>query len=180
MGGRSWLPLAPLVLDRDGYGLLVQKRVVALLESGQSLVIGLGALHHFAIVRALRSLCSDANGRLAFFLDINLYIASDLAFSSLSSLLPGVEFAYRYLEFESELEKWDRDFLAPIGPEFEPPLFQSLGCVLKHHIERGTCPSPCDKDWSSILADRDRRYRVIVEDCVTTLFRIGRTAGRGP
>ena len=179
-GGRSWLPLAPLVLDRDGYGLLVQKRVVALLESGQSLVIGLGALHHFPIARALRALCPDAEGRLAFFLDINLYVANDLAFASLSSLVPGVEFAYRYLEFESELEKWDRAFLAPVGPDFEPPLFQSLGCVLKHHVERGTCPIACGKSWSSVLVDRDRRHRVIVEDCVTTLFRIGRIDGRSP
>ena len=179
-GGRSWLPLAPLVLDRGAYGILVQKRVASLLEAGLSLVIGLGALHHFPIARTLRALFPDSDARLAFFLDINLYVANDLAFSSLSSLLPGVEFAYRYLEFERELEKWDRVFLAPVGHDFEPPLFQSLGCVLKHHVERGTCPSSCSKDWSSVLSDRDRRYRVIVEDCVTTLFRIGRTDGRSP
>jgi putative protease len=168
-GGRFWLPLAPLVADRDYYTRLVEERAAELLASGSSLIIGLGALHHFAIARDLRLRFPEAGGRLAFFLDINLYIANDLAYASLSSLVPGVEFAYRYLEREEE----GAAFLAPIGPDFEPPLFQSLGCFLKHYIVKGVCPSPCGKLYSAVLSDRDRRYRVLVEDCVTTLFRIG-------
>ena len=61
--------------------------------------------------------------------------------------------------------------LAPIGSGFEAPLFQSLGCFLKQNILGGACPVDCARAWSSSLADRDRRYRVIVEDCVTFFFR---------
>jgi hypothetical protein len=169
-GGRSWLPLAPLVADRTGYALLVMERVKSLLNSGNHIVLGLGALHHFPIARRLRALFPDAGERLGFFLDINLYIANYFAYASLTSLVTGIEFAYRYLELECKTE--GETFLAPIGPAFEPPLFQSLGCFIKHHIAKGACPSPCGRAWSAELSDRDRRYRIIVEDCVTMLFRI--------
>ena len=171
-GGRSWLPLAPLVAYRERYARMVHERAAAVLDSGARLVIGLGALHHFVIGRELVASFSHAGKALSFFLDFNLYIASDTAFASLSSLVPGVEFAYRYLEAEGRAS-FDglRGPLIPCGPGFEAPLFQSLGCLLKHHIAGG-CPARCDRSWSAVFSDRDRRYRAIVEDCVTTLFRI--------
>jgi U32 family peptidase len=175
-GGRSWLPLAPLVFDREAYALLVERRAAEILASGACLSVGLGALHHFATARRLRALFPESGGRLSFFLDFNLYIANHLAWSNLSSLVEGVEFAYRYLEIDAESPDTDECHLAPIGPGFEPPLFQSLGCFLKAHLAQGRCPSPCGKTWTGLLSDRDRRYRVLVEDCVTMLFR---TSGGG-
>ena len=62
---------------------------------------------------------------------------------------------------------------APLGPDFEAPLFQSLGCFLKHNVAEGACPDGCSRSWSADLADRDRSYRAIVEDCITMLFRGG-------
>lgn len=170
-GGRSWLPLAPLVLGREAYAELAKRRAEEALEAGESLAVGLGALHHFAIARELRSISPAAlDSRLSFFLDINLYVANDFAYASLSALLPGIEFAYRYLELEASGEG-DAP-LAPVGLGFEPPLFQSLGCFLKHNVLKGACPEACSRKHSSLLFDRGRRYRVLVEDCVTTLFRI--------
>lgn len=167
-GGRSWMPLAPLVADREAYALAVKARVAAVLGEGLSLSIGLGALHHFPLARELLELHPEAGNRLAFFLDISLYVANSLAQKNLSSLLPSIEFAYGYVEAKGRFPAR----LAEIGSDFEPPLFQSLGCYLKHHIANGVCPSPCAKTLSVQLSDRDRRYRVLVEDCVTTLFRI--------
>ncbi len=174
-GGRSWLPLAPLVGDRESYSRLVEERVTAALSDGRQIVIGLGALHHLSLARELKGIFSESGRSLAFFLDFNLYIASDIAFATFSELLPEIEFAYRYLEAEGKAS-FDsiRGPLVPCGPGFEPPLFQSLGCLLKHHIAGGACPSGCGKLWSTVFSDRDRRYRIIVEDCVTTVFRIER------
>ena len=136
-------------------------------------------MHHVPIARELGSLFLGAGQRLAFFLDVNLYVANDLALASLSELVPGVEFAYRYLELP-----WgsgsDTGTVAAVGPGFEPPLFQSLGCFYKHHVARGVCPDRRPRNWSATLSDRARRYRVIVEDCVTTLFRIENESGRSP
>lgn len=170
-GGRAWLPLAPLVAEREAYARLVRARVAAALGSGASLAVGLGTLHHLALARELRAAFPEAAARLAFFLDFNFYIANGLAYSALSALVPGVEFAYRYLELEGGRAEGGLPSLVPVGPGFEPPLFQSLGCFLKHHLARGACPKDCGKSLSTVLSDRDRRYRVLVEDCVTLLFR---------
>ncbi len=175
-GGRSWLPLAPLVADRDRYARLATERASAELGAGASLALGLGALHHLPIARQLRAGFPEAGDRLAFFIDFNLYVANELSFASLSELLPGIEFAYRYIEAEGRAD-FDDIRAAPCGRGFEPPLFQSLGCLLKHHVSDGVCPNPCGKSWSAVLDDRGRRYRAIVEDCVTTLFRIAGERG---
>jgi U32 family peptidase len=172
-GSRSYLPLAPLVLDRDAYEGLVRERVKSVLAGGVSLAIGLGALHHLALGRKLAADNPEAGERLSFFLDFNFYVANSLAYASLSSLLGGIEFAYRYLESEGEEPDAEGTRLAPIGEHFEPPLFQSLGCAKKHHLSDGACAEDCDRSYSCILSDRDRRYRLIVEDCVTYLFRLG-------
>ena len=179
-GGRSWLPLAPLVADRDAYSTLVRSRVASVLEAGEAIAVGLGALHHFPIARDLGRQFLGAGRRLAFFLDVNLYIANDPAWAGLSELVPGVEFAYRYLELPCGSGSDTPTALAPVGPGFEPPLFQSLGCFYKHHVVRGVCPDSCPRNWSATLSDRARRYRVLVEDCVTTLFRIEKEKGRSP
>jgi hypothetical protein len=175
--GRAWLPLAPLALDRDRYAALVFERVRAELTRGASLVLGLGALHHFAMAREMLAADPAAKERLVFFIDINLYVANDRTYASLASLLPRVEFAYRYIEpGGSASEKGEgRGIIVPVGTGFEPPLFQSLGCLLKHHVSGGSCPADCPRYWSATLSDRDRRYRAIVEDCVTMLFRITET-----
>jgi hypothetical protein len=102
-------------------------------------------------------------------LDFNLYVANASAYVALSSLLPKIEFAYRYIEAVDQAEIGAS--LAPIGSGFEAPLFQSLGCFLKQNVLGGACPVDCVRAWSSPLADRDRRYRVVVEDCVTFFFR---------
>lgn len=179
-GGRSWLPLAPLVADREAYSSLVRFRVASVLEAGEAIAVGLGALHHFPIARDLVRQFPGAGRRLAFFLDVNLYVANHLAWASLSELVPGVEFAYRYLELPCGSDSDTGTALATVGPGFEPPLFQSLGCFYKHHVVRGVCPDRCPRNWSATLSDRARRYRVVVEDCVTTLFRIEKEKGRSP
>jgi U32 family peptidase len=60
---------------------------------------------------------------------------------------------------------------AAIGPGFEPPLFISRGCFIRHHLGGGSCPPSCAKSLRLRLADRGRRYVLLVEDCITMLFR---------
>jgi U32 family peptidase len=175
--GRLWLPLAPLVADRDEYGKLALTRVESEIASGETVMVGIGALHHIALAREmLRIVTPTGKGRigtLRFFLDFNLYVANRFAYAKLSSLLPGIEFAYRYLEAPpdgaSAMAADSR--LVSVGVGFEPPLFQSLGCALKHHVGGGSCPPGCSRAWSAAIGDRDRRYAISVEGCVTMMFR---------
>jgi U32 family peptidase len=180
--GRSWLPLAPLVADREAYARLAAERIEAELGS-RPVCVGLGALHHAALARELsrRMPRERAEGRLAFFIDFNLYVANALALLSLDRLVGGVAFAYFYIEGSDEdrarsMEAAGRGAppLVPCGEGFEPPLFQSLACFFKHDAASGRCPGDCRRDWSCTLADRERKYRVIVDDCVTTVYRAAR------
>jgi hypothetical protein len=170
-GGRSWFPLAPLVAARSEYETLAVERASSELAKGASLAVGIGALHHFEIGRAILSRNPKTAQKLSFFLDFNLYVANGLSWESLSSLLPRIEFAYRYLELEASKDDTEALPFASVGGDFEPPLFQSLGCLLKHHVNKGICPEDCGRFWSASLSDRNRRYKIFVEDCVSYLFR---------
>jgi U32 family peptidase len=179
VAGRSWLPLAPLVAEREDYERTAAERVGAELGS-RELYVGLGALHHVALARELsaRFPRERAEGRLAFFVDFNLYAANSLALLVLDELVGGIAFAYWYIEGGDEdrlaaaaAAGRDAPPLVPCGEGFEPPLFQSLACFYKHDAASGRCPGDCRKDWSRLLADRSRNYRVIVDDCVTTVYR---------
>ncbi|MBL8966140.1 MAG: U32 family peptidase [Spirochaetaceae bacterium] len=192
--GIPYLPLAPLVADPAAYEKLVEERVRTELASGASLVVGLGGLHHAALARRLASLFPE--GRLSFFGDIHLYVANRHALAAWASIVPRLAFAYHYLETSpanlaailADLQAAD---LAPEtgrglpllaglegspavagAPAFEPPLFLSKACLLRHHAAGGACPEPCGKRWSARLADRDRRYLAFVEDCISHLFRL--------
>jgi len=191
-GDRSWLPLMPLVADLPAYEGLVEDRVRSELEAGNRIALGLGGLHHVALARRLRAAApthdAEADGRLAFFIDIHFYIANRLALAVFSSLVPGAIFAYSYLEAEPQQAIADLPPLPPVAPlgdagsparRFEPPLFLSLGCLRKHHASNGRCPADCDRRWSARLADRDREYMAISEDCVSMLFRLP-AKGRRP
>ncbi|HOX32175.1 MAG TPA: peptidase U32 family protein [Spirochaetales bacterium] len=182
--GRLWLPLAPLVIDDAAYAGLVRERVRDELAGGSKLVLGLGALHHLALARELVELEEAAEDSLAFFLDIHLYIANKLALAAFDELLPRIAFAYSYLEAPSGTA-FEADPrlppLVPVGEGFEPPLFLSLGCLRKQHGSSGSSPGPasaascppgCDRSWACRLADRDRRYLALVEDCVSMLYRL--------
>ena len=174
-GGVAFLPLAPLVLEWDAYADLVRKRVRRELEAGAQVSLGLDALHHIAFARELLAELGGVGEGLSFFIDIHLYVANRLALEVLDGLVPRIAFAYAYLE--SPLDPAISSLpglppLFPMGPDFEPPLFLSLGCLRKHHVERGSCPADCRKTWTLRLADRDRRYLALVEDCVSMLFRL--------
>ncbi|MGO8692367.1 MAG: peptidase U32 family protein [Rectinemataceae bacterium] len=183
--GRYYLPLAALVADIGEYEKLVRLRIEGILDEGNSVVVGLDALHHIAFAQSLIEEFSardpEARG-LRFFLDIHLYVANRLtlaSFAFLPWLSERLAFAYFYLEAEeSDLRELRKALgghgpsLAAVDPRFEPPLFLSSGCLRKHHAEGGVCPADCDRHWISRLRDRKRRYVAITDDCVSMLFRL--------
>jgi hypothetical protein len=168
----------PLVADVAEYESLATQRIRAEVAAGNRLAVGVGALHHIAfakrLVRAFAGSSADAES-LSFFIDVHLYVANRNALAALDSLLPRIAFAYSYIEASPEpsiAALPDLPPIASVDEDFSPPLFLSLGCLLKHHSGRGRCPADCGRAWSTHLADRDRKYVAIVEDCVSMLFRI--------
>jgi hypothetical protein len=183
-GGRHWLPLSPLVEDAEAYDSAVRARVEGELAEGKRLAVGLGTLHHLALARELYPLDRRGND-LVFFADAHFYIANRFSLFEFSRLVPAFGYAYHYLEADESNAKDiigafhpDESGLSSIGPGFEPPLFLSSGCLIKQDSPGGACPDPCARRRTSTFRDRDRLYRVIVEDCVTTLFLINKAGGR--
>lgn len=180
-GGLHWLALAPLVMDLAEYKDLVAARIETEIGAGHRLMVGLGALHHLSWAREFLSRAEAAGqgGSLGFFADIHLYVANRLALSTFDSLVGHLHFAYAWLEEDpgsDRLPSLDREWkegqigLAPVGPGLNPPLFLSKACLLRHHVAKGHCPSPCGKRLLTLLEDRNRRYVALVEDCVSLLF----------
>lgn len=176
--GWSWLPLAPLVLATEDYLETARGRIMAELEAGQRVVVGLGALHHLAFAKELYA--SEAVAphleRLAFWIDFNLYVANRATLAYMDSVVPAVGFAYSWLEAppgKPALDSSDEGCLPVIevGAGFNAPLFLSKACLIRQHVGKGHCPAPCGKRLAAPLRDRDREFVVVVEDCISMLFR---------
>jgi putative protease len=180
--GCLWMPLAPLVADWEAYRLLVKERVRGELAAGNRILVGIDALHHVPLARDLDAIaigyadgCADGGPdavRLGFFGDIHLYLANLRSIETWARLVPGMAFAYSWIEAESPTVETAGDFLREVGEGFAAPLFLSRACHLRHTRNGGTCPAGCSRRFTEILTDRDRRYRVVVDDCVTMLFRV--------
>jgi hypothetical protein len=178
-GAWSWLPLAPLVGDWKGYEKAVLDRASSELAAGRRLMVGVDALHHIPLAEKLCGLEPEAE-HLSFFGDIHLYAASRRAEAAWRAFLPRLAFVYPYLEEEalkaarpssSGGEFSDGPVGAAIGDGFEPPLFISRACFKRHHLSGGNCPQDCNRKHLELLSDRERRYTLVVDDCVTMLFR---------
>lgn len=168
--GREWLPLSPLVADWSSYSDSVSKLVGKRIAEGHRLVVGIDALHHIPLAARLREL-DPAGDFLSFYGDIHLYCANSRALDFWRRSIPGLAFAYAWLEDGEGLALHGVKGLAEPGADFEPPLFLSRGCYVRHNLQGGNCPASCRKRYSFPLSDRERRYKVVVDGCITMLFR---------
>ena len=168
--GRSWLPLSPLVADWPSYAASVEKLVAGCLGEGKKIVVGIDALHHLPLALKLRAL--DPDGKLlSFYGDIHLYCANSRALAFWRKAVPGLVFSYAWIEDGEGAALHGVEGMAEAGADFEPPLFMSRGCYARHDLFGGKCPPSCPKRYSYRLSDRERRYRVVVDGCITMLFR---------
>ena len=170
VGGLSWLPLSPLVADWPSYEAAVGKLVAGLVADGRKLAVGIDAFHHLPLARRLRDLDPEGDF-LSFYGDIHLYCANSRALAFWRKAVPGLAFAYAWMEDGEGAALHGAEGLAEAGGDFEPPLFMSRGCYARHDLFGGSCPPSCPKRYSYRLSDRERKYRVVVDGCITMLFR---------
>jgi hypothetical protein len=124
-----------------------------------------------------------------FFADFFLYAANDRTLSFLRSRIPRFLFAYEWLEQEPasrarpaltrrpapagrpELTRRPAPTIT-VSSDFSPPLFYSLACYARHAQNHGACLDECPKDFGGELRQGRNRFRLLVRDCVTYLFRM--------
>jgi len=166
--GFRWLPLPPILLEDARWTEAVQG--LARGAPDTRIAVGLNNVSHLAFVSALEGLSN-----VWFFADFFFYAANDCTFRLLKRRVPRLLFAYEWLE-DDRVPADPRSGLRAIptvriSKDFSPPLFTSLGCFTRHSTNGGRCAEDCPKDFSAGLRQGRNRFRVIVRDCVTYLFR---------
>ena len=167
--GFHWLPLPPVLLDEAPWIEAVQRLTER--HPGTRIAVGLSNMSHLAFAAAL-----SERTNAWFFADFFLYAANDRTVSFLRSRIPRFLFAYEWLEQERDVK--DRPAVpgrpkttVQMSRDFSPPLFYSLGCFARHSLNGGQCQDDCPKDFGGELRQGRNRFRLLVRDCVTYLFR---------
>ncbi len=167
--GFHWLPLPPVLLDEAPWIDAVKR--LAERHAGKRIAVGLNNMSHLAFTAAL-----SERTNAWFFADFFLYAANDRTVSFLRSRIHRFLFAYEWLE-QAPGQK-DRPPIpgsptrtVRVSQDFSPPLFYSLGCHARHSLNGGACMDDCPKDFGGELRQGRNRFRLLVRDCVTYLFR---------
>ena len=168
LGGFLFLPLPPVCMnDREWPAEL--KRLSSA-HPGARFAVGLSNVGHLALADELAS-----TGDLYFFIDYYLYAANRRTVSFLEARVPRLLFIYSWIEGDegnhrSITGSGSRAPLVRIDASYTPPLFYSLGCLLRHGRGGGECLDGCPKDHAEEMRQGRNSFRVIVKDCVTYLF----------
>jgi putative protease len=164
--GLRWLPLPPVLLEDAAWMEAV--RELAVRHPGTRIAVGLNNVSHLHFATALADIANTW-----FFADFFLYAANDRTLGYLAAQVPRLLFAFEWLEAPAAPQP-GRERPVPtlrIAADFSPPLFVSLGCVIRHSMNRGSCPENCPRAHGGELRQGKNRFQLVVRDCVTYLFR---------
>ncbi|HET6450477.1 MAG TPA: peptidase U32 family protein [Spirochaetia bacterium] len=170
MCGFRWVPLPPVILDDSAW--IEALRHLARHNPASRFAIGLNNVSHLAVAQAL---AADPN--VWYFADFFLYAANRATVDALVRRIPRLLFAYEWLEAGSVPGAGGAaSFAAPvpllrIAQGFPPPLFVSLACITRHAAGGGHCREDCPRELTGELRQGRHRFRLVVRDCVTYLFR---------
>jgi putative protease len=156
--GFRWLPLPPVIMEEQASREAL--RNVLAENPGEKFAIGLNNISHLAIAEELA-----AAGNAWFYADFSLYVANSWALVLLRRRIPGLLFAYGWIEGETAPSA-----ALVITADFRPPLFYSLGCYQRHAVNDGKCFDDCPQYFAQPLWQGKNRFQLIVRDCVTYLF----------
>lgn len=155
-----YLPLSPVMFDEDAFFADLDKVVARMKEENllDSVSFGLNNLGQIAYFR---------DHQLPCFFDIYLYLANSEAANLALTFGLKMEGGYLWMERkETDTEYWP--FIPTVVDDaFSPPLFISRSCF-RHDSLRLSCEG-CPYRGSWYVKGDNQRYRVIVEDCITTV-----------
>lgn len=153
------ITIPPVLLDTKNYFDKVRERA----RSGSPQMIGLNNLSHLELARELKD-----EPRVTFFADFFFYVANSSTYSYLKETLgEKLIFAYEWVEErESELS-----YLVTIKDKGVLPYFYSLACYHRFNKNSGSCEGCSTKKYSYQIDNNKNRFEVIVNDCITYMFR---------
>jgi putative protease len=159
--GTFYLPLPPVSFDEDRFAQQLAQIVTVLKQENlfDRVRFGLNNIGHIALARKF--------GLTSFF-DIYLYLSNSVsAHLALSLEIPLVG-GYLWMErSETEKERWPFT-PQPVDPAFRAPAFISRSCFRKDSLLLSCEGCPHKGSWYA-TADTVE-YRVLVDDCITTVL----------
>ncbi len=162
--GYRWLPLPPVMMERGWTDAL---RALATSFPSTRFAVGLNNVAHVAIAEDLSELAN-----VSFFVDFSLYVANTACRDLLATRVPRLLFAYAWLEGKNDALAAATTGIpvVRVAPGFRPPLFYSLGCLVRHVGNRGACLDECPRFFTARVSQGRSRFDLVVRDCVTYLF----------
>ncbi len=171
---KIYLPLMPVLFNSANYFTEIVKLLEA--HTDREFVLGLNNAAH---IKWAQNLSCYPN--VSFFIDYGMYVANSLSYQFLLRKIPKIEFFYFWIEGAetdysnlintSAAENSRKPPVYSVDKDFKPHLFLSRVCYT-NNLNNGKCPENCPKSFSYSLSQPGRRYKVIVEDCLTWLFNI--------
>jgi putative protease len=157
--GLPCLPLSPLVFPSDEKSFLKE---ISESTSTEGALIGIGNWGHIGMYQEL----VQKNTSLRWYGDSGMLLANSQAQLLMEELMgTGTAGSYAWIEYDSsEIPV----FFNKAGREFKPPLFISRNCFKKHSLG-GSCHE-CKRSFEYDLDQKDKKYKVILEDCLTWIF----------
>ena len=156
---QPWLPLSPLIFPGNEKSFMDEISDFTKQKGG---MIGISNWSHVGMFREFKK----QNGSLRWYGDTGMLLANSQAQILMEELMgtdtPG---SYGWIEYKDSEKP---DFFSPVGKGFTPPLFISRNCFKKHSLG-GSCHE-CRRSFEYVLDQKDKKYKVIVQDCLTWIF----------
>ncbi len=175
--GPLFLPLGPLSFASGELFQAVEDAVRG--AAGRRVLVGINNVSHLELARRLRDL-----PRVSFFADFLFYVANRQTLRFLAGTVPGLAFAYSWIEGGQEVAETLRRklpagqavLIRQIEPEFKPPLFISLACFWKHNGLGKPCRECGGEPPPARLKNGGQHFLARSAGCVTYFFAEDRQA----
>lgn len=159
-----YLPLSPVFFDEVQFFNQLEAIHEQAGKEGlwEKLHIGMNNLSQLSWARK--------HAKVHSFFDVYLYLSNAFAAENALQLLPSLEGGYLWMERGStDTTNWPFEPTI-VDTAFKPPLFISRSCF-RHDSLMLSCDA-CPHRGSWYVEGSDKRYKVVVEDCITTVLQV--------
>jgi len=151
------MPLPPVIDDSDFFNKLRS----LLVKSNKKYLLGINNISH---LEAIKPLFKELKN-VFYFCDIYCYISGLHSYEFYKSFIgENLLFGISWIEDDPI----DHEQMISAGDDFLPPLFYSKGCFLKHNLNQ-QCKG-CEKNKELIIENNNKKFIVIVYNCITYFF----------
>jgi len=187
-----FIPLKPIVYDGEIYFSTLLDYLLSQNNGNKKkekfFCLGLNNPGDFTLMEKIieKSPEKIMNDYIWFFVDFFIYMANQASIELIDKINKRINskilFAYYWIEDFSDRKKDNFHLLHPetfnllfhtekgINTKNRFPLFYSKGCFVKNNFHSSVCPANCKKYYSYNLIQDGKKYKCVINNCITYLF----------